>query len=481
MIKAQPPNTGPNTGPMAGKMAGRMTGQTSGETGAEFSDTVWMDVLSAMDRTYNDLVDYQERLERQNAELEQMRSFLGSILGSVSDVLIAVNRDGLIEETSASLLAHMRLGAGQLQGKPVAAVFAPACHAALNDAITRSRTQRDTVMLEADLATTPGSDTATPVTLDLSIAPRLDDRGRSAGLVLTGRSVGELRQAYAELERSHDELKSAQGQLVRNEKLASLGRLLAGVAHELNNPISFVYANTHSLEKYVGKFQTYFEQVQAGASRADLVQLREDLRLDRAVTNLADAVHGARDGAERVRDIVEDLRRLSSDGSGETSDFDLVETSQVAANWVFRGARRAVDLQFDGLDRLTAHGRPGHVQQVVMNLVQNALDALEGIENARITLSHRIIGDHAVVQVRDNGAGISETDAAAIFDPFFTTKPVGRGTGLGLSISHKIAQEHGGGLRLCNAGETGACFRLSLPLGQSEQTPPSNPQEEPPK
>jgi two-component system sensor histidine kinase HupT/HoxJ len=92
----------------------------------------------------------------------------------------------------------------------------------------------------------------------------LDDRGRVIGHVLTGRPLGELRRAYAELEHSHDELKAAQALLVRNEKLASLGRLLAGVAHELNNPISFVYANTHALDRYASKFETYFERVQAG-------------------------------------------------------------------------------------------------------------------------------------------------------------------------------------------------------------------------
>jgi len=109
-------------------------------------------------------------------------------------------------------------------------------------------------------------------------------------------------------------------------------------------------------------------------------------------------------------------------------------------------------------------GRVGHVQQVVMNLVQNSVDALEGQDDGVIRLSVQVEGDRAVLSVSDNGPGIPEPLRASIFDPFFTTKPVGRGTGLGLSISHKITEEHGGSLTLSD-GTEGACFRLSLPLG----------------
>ncbi len=174
---------------------------------------------------------------------------------------------------------------------------------------------------------------------------------------------------------------------MRNEKLASLGRLLAGVAHELNNPISFVYANTHALERYAGKFETYFARVQEGASREELIQLRQDLRLDREVANLREATNGARDGAERVRDIVEDLRRLSADGSGEKVVFDLAETVRVAASWVLRGMKQPVALEMESMETLRVLGRQGHIQQVVMNLVQNAVDALEGQADGKVRLS----------------------------------------------------------------------------------------------
>ncbi|MCE5972370.1 ATP-binding protein [Sinirhodobacter sp. WL0062] len=427
----------------------------------EGADDVWFDVLSAVDRTYADLVDYQERLERQNHELEDLRSFLGSILASVSDVLIVVSRSGTVLETSASVARITGKPLWEWHTKPLAAMFTTEDVEALDRALADATNARATVTIEASLL---GPDEPAP--LELSISPRMDDRGRVAGYVLTGRPLGELRKAYSALAKGHEELKAAQAQLVRNEKLASLGRLLAGVAHELNNPISFVYANAHALERYASKFEAYFQKVQAGAEREELIALREELKLDREIRNLREAVHGAREGAERVRDIVEDLRRLSADGSGEMVVFDLVDVAQVAANWVIRGARKSVSVQFTGLPSLRVQGRPGHIQQIVMNLVQNAFDALEGREDARIEIGAEVVDGRGHLYVRDNGPGVPEDVAQAIFDPFFTTKPVGRGTGLGLSISHKIAEEHGGRLRLCPQESHGACFRIDLALAE---------------
>jgi two-component system sensor histidine kinase HupT/HoxJ len=433
----------------------------------DLTDSAWLDVLTAVDKTYTDLVDYQERLERQNTELEDLRRFLASILSSVSDVLIATTRNGVVEEISASLTVQTGLARSALVGRDISDLFDPSSRKALEAALYHVQAARSGVTLELGLLTATGEK---PSPLEMNFSPRMDDRGRVVGAVLSGRPLGELRQAYADLGRSHDALKTTQTQLVRNEKLASLGRVLAGVAHELNNPISFVYANTHALEKYVGKFETYFARVQAGASRDELVTLRAELKLDREVKNLHEAVAGARAGAERVRDIVADLRRLSSEGSGELVDFDLAETAHVAANWVLRANKDPVEMRFDGAARLMARGRPGHVQQVVMNLVQNAVDALEGVAGAQVTLWLGLADGQAVLDVADTGPGIAEAMAQAIFDPFFTTKPVGRGTGLGLSISHKIAEEHGGSLRLMAFAPEGAKFRLTLPLATSTQT-----------
>lgn len=427
---------------------------------ADLTDAAWTEVLSAVDRTYAELVAHQEQLERQNRELEDLRQFQASVFASVSDVLIVLDRLGVVQEVNRSVTDGMGTPAAALLGQPLAALVDPADHAALTAMIAQVTRSRARAVLEFTLAARPD-----PMPVEAVLSPRLDDRGRVVGMVLTGRPVGELRRAYAQLEQSHAEMKAAQAQLVRGEKLASLGRLLAGVAHELNNPISFVYANAHALERYAAKFEAYFERVQAGADRAELVRLREELRLDRELRNLREAVGGAREGAERVRDIVEDLRRLSADGSGELVALDLAECARIGAHWVLRGARQVADLQITGQMPLMVRGRPGHVQQVVMNLVQNAVDAVTDQPAPRVSLHLSTEGGMGCLSVQDNGPGISEAAAAMIFDPFFTTKPVGHGTGLGLSISLKIAEEHGGHL-LHLPSDQGALFRLELPLAE---------------
>ena len=424
------------------------------------TDEAWQSVLRAVDQTYSELVAHQEQLEHQNAELTAAKHLIEGVLHSVSDVLIVIDRDGSVAEASESLFALVSGGAPEVLGRPVAEIFDTEGAAQIGAALNQLRMNHAVADFEASIPTETG---AQPFHIVLS--PRLDARDRFGGAVLSGRPLGELRRAYAELELSHEQLKQAQSQIVRNEKLASLGRLLAGVAHELNNPISFVYASTHALEKYVGQFETYFQQVQSGASRDELVRLRSELKLERALGNLSTAIHGAREGAERVRDIVADLRRLSSEGSGEKVVFDLAETARVGARWVERGAKSGVTVAFTGEDSLRVLGVPGHIQQIVMNLVQNALDAVDGGAAPEVRIDLAVQGGRARMTVSDNGPGIPDEQRAAVFDPFFTTKPVGKGTGLGLSISAKIADEHGGQLSLLPG--PGAVFVLDLPLADT--------------
>lgn len=433
--------------------------ETGKEAGAGFSDGAWVDVLKAVDKTYTELIAYQEELEARNAELDTLRRFMANVFSSMSDVVLVVGRSGQVEEASGALDVLLGRPAHEAVGKNLTALSTPRTSAALEAATQSVIDTRAPCTIEAELTGPDG-----PAPLDFSIAPRIGERGKSLGAVLIGRPLGELRKAYSELEESHVALKEAQTHLVRNEKLASLGRLLAGVAHELNNPISFVYANAHAMEKSARKLETYFEAVHSGASRAELATLRAELKLDREMTNLRIALEGARDGSERVRDIVEDLRRLSADGQGEMSSFCLATTAKVAANWVMRGTKQKVAIHTEGPDELTAYGRPGHIQQVIMNLIQNAVDAVERVEDPQINITLGTEDGMAFVRISDNGPGISDEIAASVFDPFFTTKEVGKGTGLGLSISHKIAEEHGGALALCPSPPGGACFTLSIPM-----------------
>ncbi|MGG7567696.1 sensor histidine kinase [Rhodovulum sp. DZ06] len=441
--------------------------------GGEMPEQAWVDVLASIDRTYSELIDHQNQLEARNAELEGLRAFLDGVLGSMTDALLVCDPGGQVIEANSAFLALAGRRRDAVLGAPFETLFAEDDRAPLRRAFEQARSGAEAPHAERSIETPTG-----PAPLELGIAARRDSRRRFLGAVLIGRPVGELRRAYDEMERSHAALKTAQSQLVHSEKLASLGRLVAGVAHELNNPISFVYGNAHALERYAGKLETYFEQVEAGASREELVALRRDLKLDRAMLRLRQAVSGALEGAERVRDIVESLRRLSSDGTGEIEAFDLAACAETAALWVVkgRGSHARVTVHADG--PVLARGRQGHVQQVVMNLVQNAIDAMgpQSTENgaeAPVELTLAREGGRATLEVADRGPGIPEDVALKIFDPFFTTKPVGEGTGLGLSISYKIVEEHGGTLTARPREGGGAVFRMELPAAGEDDGAPA--------
>lgn len=273
-----------------------------------------------------------------------------------------------------------------------------------------------------------------------------------------------LEDAYRQLNQTHDELKNAQQQLVQSEKMASLGRLVAGVAHELNNPISFILGNTHALESYNGRLQSFFTELnQLGDPK--IARLRENDRIDHILEDLVPLVDGTKEGAERVSNIVQSLLRFTTPQQEDAKAFDLCQLVKTATQWVLRGNRRKSEVHFDLPQHLTFMGHEGLTHQILVNLIQNAVDAMESEKNPTLWISLRQEKEAVFIEVQDNGAGISPDHLANIFDPFFTTKTPGKGTGLGLYISYLLATEHcQGNLTVENHLDTGALFVLSLPL-----------------
>jgi two-component system sensor histidine kinase HupT/HoxJ len=306
------------------------------------------------------------------------------------------------------------------------------------------------------------------IPVSLNCTPRYNGVGKMMGLVITGRPVGELRRAYQALRRAHEDLKTTQQQLIHSEKMASLGRLVAGVAHELNNPISFVYGNTVALKKYAVRLARYLAAMHGDMPLDEREALRAELRIDHMLDDLPSLIDGTVEGAERTRDIVDALKRFSA--------TDRDERRRLRPG---RGGRacRAVGVQShrrtSSRSSLTCRRRsrsqdlPGQLQQVVMNLVQNAADATENARERRLEISGRDRRtDMGVIEFRDSGPGIPAENLHKLFDPFFTTKPVGRGTGLGLAISYGIVERHGGTLGAENHPKGGALFVLRLPLAR---------------
>lgn len=274
-----------------------------------------------------------------------------------------------------------------------------------------------------------------------------------------------LEAKHAELAEAHDALQRTQAQLVQAEKMASLGRLVAGVAHELNNPISFVLGNAHAMQRYGRHLGEYLNAVHAEAASPAVQALRKRLRIDAILADLPSLIEGLMEGAERSAAIVDGLKRFSATDRGGAERFDLADAMRRSAHWVEKAAPAHVQLLLDAPDApVMLCGAAGRIQQVLINLVQNAVDATAHHPAPRVSVRLTEADGWATVTVADNGPGLSPEVQQRLFEPFFTTKPVGEGTGLGLSISFGIVEQHGGQLRADNAPEGGARFTLRLPL-----------------
>ena len=425
-------------------------------------ETAWIEVIQKMDEVYNDLLQYEVALEEKNAALEESHQFIESVLASMSDILIVCDRNGTIEEVNPSLRHISGKTAEELVHTPLFDLFADESEKAKARDIF-ARYGREGVH-DCEFFLRAGDGSTVPVSMNCT--PRVSQTGKLMGMVVTGRPVGELRKAYSALRQAHDDLKRTQGQLLHAEKMVSLGRLVAGVAHELNNPISFVLGNVLSLKRYAGRLESYLGAVHASAATADeaLQATRQELRIDRILADMPHLIDGMIEGAERTRDIVDALKRFSAVDKTTPEQVNLNEVVERSVRWVVQSAAAKFAVDIDIPAGLACSGSSGQLQQVVMNLVQNACDAMARQAEPRLRVSGAVEGGMAVLRFADNGPGIADEHLGRLFEPFFTTKPVGQGTGLGLSISYGIVDRHGGKLSAHNLPGGGAEFELSLPV-----------------
>jgi len=251
----------------------------------------------------------------------------------------------------------------------------------------------------------------------------------------------------ARVEERTAELRDTQAQLVQAEKMKSLGQLVAGVAHELNNPIGFVHANLQLLDEYIRKLSA------AQESGGDTVRIRE------AITKL---LSRSREGTERVKKIVQDLRTFSRMDDAELQDTDLHEEIDRTLGLTEPRFKNGVEVERDYGDIPRVRCYAGQLNQVFLNLLMNSCDAMKDHGHIRIRTRPGPLGVR--IEFADDGPGISEEVKSRIFDPFFTTKPVGEGTGLGLSLSHGIIERHGGAIQVESEPGEGTTFVIDLPL-----------------
>jgi two-component system NtrC family sensor kinase len=281
--------------------------------------------------------------------------------------------------------------------------------------------------------------------------------------------------SHSELIELNRQLDLTKSQLLQADKMASIGQLAAGVAHEINNPIGYIYSNFSTLQSYIEAlfrmlhaYKNAEESISDPAVAASLARLRRDTEIDFLQEDIPLLMTQSKDGLERVRTIVQNLKDFSHVDAQQTwSWFNLKIGIDSTLNIVSNEIKYCADVVREYGDVPDIQCLSSQINQVAMNLIINAAHAI-GQGRGTITIRTGTAGDRVWFSVTDTGCGIAPENLARIFDPFFTTKPVGKGTGLGLSVSYGIVKHHGGNIEVESEVGKGTTFRVLLPMTQEE-------------
>jgi signal transduction histidine kinase len=423
-------------------------------------------------------------VERDGALVKRIRSrALRALVRSDAVAALAFDAAGRVRSANRGLAKLLGRPRRAVTGATLETVVTAADATSLRALVARgSRTRATEILLNV---VAPGD---APLTLACAVvadarggafvgaAPREESAALERELLEINNELATLSREHArrgrELERALAERERAQAALVHREKMASLGRMTAGVAHEINNPLAFVLSNHSTLQRDVADLVDVARTAQSilevlrrfwpdGAATLEAVLAR--CEVDHLAVAAPRKLAANLEGLERVRQLVDDLRRFARVDEAGRKPCDLAEL--VRSSVRFLGpllAERAVGLELDVPVAVAIVCDPGALQQAVANVVQNAVQASAPGQLVRVTA--RVEEDRAVVSVEDEGHGIAAENLPRVFEPFFTTRPVGAGTGLGLGIAHEIVSAHGGGIGIDSTRGQGTGVWISLPL-----------------
>ncbi len=276
-----------------------------------------------------------------------------------------------------------------------------------------------------------------------------------------------------ELERAYKELKSAQSQILQQEKMASIGQLAAGIAHEINNPVGFIMSNLNSLQKYCDRFVDFIKVQEEAIKEISPNHLKDELidrlkeykksqKIEYMMEDVHDLIKESIEGAERVKRIVQDLKSFSRVDEAEFKMADINAGIESTINIVWNELKYKVTLKKEYGDIPLTKCNPGQLNQVFMNILVNSAQAIEKKGEIHVKTWHK--DKDIYISISDTGCGIPRENINKIFEPFFTTKEVGKGTGLGLSIAYDIVKKHKGEITVQSEVGKGTTFVIKIPI-----------------
>ncbi len=457
-------------------------------------EELFLTVRKAMERhrLTRENQEYQKNLERivrkRTAELTETKNFLQSVLDSSRDyAIIAAGRGGRISLFNQGAARLFGYSAEDMRGEHTRLLFPPDDNdqdgpfgvsvdelkpgdIQHSEAIVK---RNDGVLIVVSMSVGTLSDKNENIIGALCIAKDITEQKKLEREVkkhtenlekLVEARTKELSDRNQQLEKTLHDLSNAQAQLISSEKMASIGQLAAGVAHEINNPIGFVHSNLNSLKKYVAKVSDVLHTMKDKLDGdEEIQQVWKKAKVDFILEDLGELLDESIDGTQRVSTIVKDLKNVSNIDRSQIMESDLEQALDSTLNIVWNEIKykAEVEKEYTGIPAVTCN--PQQLNQVFLNILVNAAHAIDDPPGKIIVRTHDRGDSMVALEIEDNGSGMDEETRSKIFDAFFTTKEIGKGTGLGLSISYRIVQEHGGEIEVDSEPGKGTTFRIILP------------------
>jgi two-component system NtrC family sensor kinase len=415
------------------------------------------------ERKHTELSDLFAQVVKAKQEWEES-------MDRIADLVILIDETGSIRRCNRAFALLVKKGFNEILGTPIGgflAVFDTSVAELNPQGVERYHWDSDRWFLVKFSENADTSGAGIIVCHDISEMKRIS--------LELQESHRQLERSRTELEQAFDDLKSTEAQMVQREKMASLGQLAAGMAHEINNPMGFIASNLLSLSRYAQKIVDYLLEERMLLSRdavgeettAALEHLRKKMKIDYVLKDIVDLVEESLEGADRVKKIVQDLKSYSRKDGEERQSADLIQCLESTINVVWNEIKYKATVEKDYGDIPLTLCHPQALNQVFMNLLVNAAQAIEVQGTIRIRAWYE--DETIFVSIADSGQGIPAENLSRLFEPFFTTKEVGKGTGLGLSVSYDIVKKHDGEIRVGSAPGQGSTFTVVIPVVREER------------